>query len=64
MSLQPSSNFTLPDGSSCPASTAQLCQLTVAFDPHTTGGITETLTATDQTTVLQATITLNGTGTP
>ena len=62
VSLQANSSFTLPDGSTCPASTSALCQLTVAFAPQAAGNVSEYLTITDQTSNLQTIIHLAGTG--
>lgn len=63
ISLAPSSNFTLPAGSTCPASTTQLCTLSVAFDPYVLGGIQENLKITDLTTgVSSVPAQLQGTG--
>lgn len=62
VSLQASSNFTLPQGASCPASTTQVCTLSVAFDPHQTGSISEFLTITDLTSGEIVKMDLSGTG--
>ena len=62
VSLQPNSNFTLPDGSTCPAGEDETCSLTVAFAPQVAGGISEYLTITDQTDNLQTQVQLTGTG--
>ena len=62
VSLQANSNFTLPDASTCPASTSELCQLTVAFAPQAAGTVTESLTITDNTSGLQTHIPLTGIG--
>ncbi len=62
VSLQPSSNFTLPQGSSCPASTTQVCTLSIAFDPHDIGAIHEYLTVTDLTSGKTNTVQVSGTG--
>jgi hypothetical protein len=61
VALQPSSNFVLTQGSTCPASSTQTCTLAVAFAPQAAGNISETATITDQTTGLQAHLYLNGT---
>ena len=62
VSLQPSSNFTLTNGATCPASTTQTCTLSVAFDPQIAGPISEAATITDQTTNLTSQLALYGTG--
>ena len=61
VSLQSNSNFTLPDGSTCPASEDESCSLTVAFAPQTAGSISEYLTITDTTDNLQTSVHLTGT---
>lgn len=63
VALQPSSNYVLTQGSTCPASSTQTCTLAVAFAPQTVGSNVETVTITDQTTGLQAALYLSGTGT-
>lgn len=62
VSLQPSSNFQLTQGSTCPASTTQTCTLSAAFAPQIAGPISETATITDQTTNLTTQLALYGTG--
>src|SRR5581483_11570122 len=62
VSLQPSSNFTLTNGATCPASTTQTCTLSVAFDPQIAGPISEAATITDQTPNLTIQLALYGTG--
>jgi hypothetical protein len=62
VTLPASSNFTLPSGSSCPASTTQVCTLTVAFQPSVTGNINQLLTVTDLTSGNSSTLDLLGVG--
>jgi hypothetical protein len=62
VTLQPSSDFTLPNGSDCTASATTSCVLSVAFSPHDTGSISETLTITDLTSGFTTGLTLSGTG--
>jgi trimeric autotransporter adhesin len=62
VSLQPSSNFELTQGSTCSASTTQTCTLSAAFAPQTVGAISEAATITDQTTGLQTQLALYGNG--
>jgi trimeric autotransporter adhesin len=59
--LPSSSNFVLPEGSTCVASTS-LCTLSVAFAPHVTGLISETAVVTDQVTGLTSHLYLYGSG--
>ncbi|ADW68305.1 choice-of-anchor D domain-containing protein [Granulicella tundricola] len=54
--------FSLPGGSTCPASTSQTCTLTVAFTPTAVGNFTGTLTLTGQTSGNQANYPLSGGG--
>ncbi len=61
-SLQPGSNFILTQGSSCVASTTQLCTFSVAFAPNQSGYISERMTVTDQTTQVSGSLPLYGTG--
>ena len=61
VALQASSSFTLPGGSTCPASTTQLCTLSVAFAPQGLGAVNETLTVTDLTSGDTTTLSLAGT---
>jgi hypothetical protein len=60
VALQASSNFILPAGSTCAASTSSACTLSVAFKPVATGSISESLTVTDMTSGLSTTVQLNG----
>ncbi|HEV2577622.1 MAG TPA: choice-of-anchor D domain-containing protein [Acidobacteriaceae bacterium] len=62
LSLPANSNFTLPVGT-CPAG-PQVCTLSVAFSPHTTGAIQENLLITDSVTGASSMVTLKGTATP
>ena len=62
VSLQSNSSFTLPDGSTCPASEDESCSLTVAFAPQAAGSVSEYVTITDQTDGLQTQVHLTGTG--
>ena len=62
VALQPSSNFVLTQGSTCPASTTQTCTLAIAFAPQTAGPINEIATITDQTTGLESQLALSGNG--
>ena len=62
VTLPASSNFTLPGGSSCPASTTQVCTLTVAFQPNVTGNINQFLTVTDLTSGNSSTLQLIAVG--
>jgi trimeric autotransporter adhesin len=62
VALQPSSNFALTQGATCPASTTQTCTLAVAFDPQAYGLLNEVATITDQTTNLQSQLLLSGSG--
>jgi hypothetical protein len=62
VTLPASSNFTLPGGSSCPASTTQVCTLTVAFQPNVTGNINQLLTVTDLTSGNSSNLDLLGVG--
>jgi len=43
------SPFTLPSGSSCPASATEVCTLTFGFAPQSGGGFSQNLTITDLT---------------
>ena len=62
VALQPSGNFVLTQGSTCPASTTQTCTLAIAFAPQAAGPINEIATITDQTTGLQSQLALSGNG--
>jgi hypothetical protein len=62
VTLPASSNFTLPSGSSCPASTTQVCTLTVAFHSNVTGYVDDYLTVTDLTSGNSSLIHIGGVG--
>jgi hypothetical protein len=62
VTLQPSSNFILTQGSTCPASTTQTCTLAIAFAPQANSIVSEVATITDQTTNLQSQLGLFGKG--
>lgn len=60
VTLQPSSNFVLTQGSTCPASSTTACRFAIAFAPQVSGTISETATITDQTSGFQTTLALTG----
>ena len=62
VSLASPSNFTLTQGSSCPASLVTTCTLAVAFTPYEAGSFSEIATITDQTTGDTSLLRLYGTG--
>jgi hypothetical protein len=62
VALKSPSNFTLTQGSTCPASLSQTCTLAVAFSPYQSGIIYENLTVTDPTSGETNVLQLAGTG--
>jgi hypothetical protein len=60
--LPQGSPFTLSSGSTCAASTTQVCSLTVSFDPQTVGSYQQSLTLTDGTSGNVATVQVGGAG--
>ena len=58
----PSSNFTLPLGSTCPASTTQVCTLGVSFTPQTAASFSEHLTISDLMSGNTGILSIDGTG--
>ena len=61
VALQAASNFVITQGSTCPASSTQACEVSIAFNPHQTGSIQESAVINDQTSGFTAIVYLLGT---